>query len=209
MTRYTLLWRGQRSGPYTIDEIEQKLADSEIGLWHQVGDANSGMTVGDLIHQVNEEKRSLHLQQEQAQEREQREARQRVEHQNSLAIQRLQEENEALADELDNVRAAQNTPKISPTPFLPGYPAHPLPVVQRTSGQAITAFVFSLLNFVPGLNLITWLIAIILAHSALSDMRRDPSIGGQGFAVAALWITYTLLFLGLIIGVLIVIGARN
>jgi hypothetical protein len=209
MNQYTLFWRGQKSGPFTIEEIEQKLADNEIGLWHQVGDETSGLTVGDLLRQIDEEKRSLQLQQEQARERAQRETRQRLEQQNSQAIQRLQEENEALADELDNVRAAQSTPTVVSTPFVPGYPPHPPPVAQRASGQAITAFVFSLLNFVPGINLISWLIAIILAHSALSDMRRDPSLGGRGLAVAALWITYTLLFFGLIIGILIVIGSRS
>lgn len=209
MNRYTLFWRGQRSGPFTIEEIEQKLSDSEIGLWHLVGDEASGVTVGDLLRQIDEENRSLQLQQEQARERVQREARQRVEQQNSQAMQRLQEENEALADELDNIRAAQNIPKAVATPFVPGYLPHPPQVTQRASGQAITAFVFSLLNFVPGINLISWLIAIILAHSALSDMRRDPSLGGRGLAVAALWITYTLLFFGLVIGILIAIGSRS
>ena len=208
MNRYTLFWRGQRSGPFTIEEIEQKLAGNEIGLWHQVGDQTSEMTVGELLQQIGEDNRSLQLQQEQARERAQREARQRLEQQNSQAIQRLQEENEALADELDNMRAAQSTPKVVSTPFVPSYPPHLPPVPQRVSGQAITAFVFSLLNFVPGINAISWLVAIILAHSALSDMRRDPSIGGKGLATAALWITYTLLFLGLIC-ILIVLGARS
>ena len=208
MKRYTLFWRGQKSGPYTIEEIEQKLAENEIGLWHQVGDEHSEITVGELLRQVREEDRNQQLQKEQAREREQRETRLRAEQQNSQAILRLQEENEALADELDNMKAAQNVPQSFPSTVVPSYPPHPPQVAQRTSGQAITAFVFSLLNFVPGINLISWLVAIILAHSALSDMRRDPSIGGHGFAVAALWITYTLLFLGLVIGVLIVIGAR-
>jgi nitric oxide reductase large subunit len=209
MNCYTLFWRGQRSGPFTIEEIEQKLADNDIGLWHLVGDETSGLTVGDLLRQIDEEKRSLRLQQEQARQRAQRESEQKLEQQHSQAIQRLQEENEALADELDSVRASQSTSKVVGSPFVPGYPPQAPQVTQRASGQAITAFVFSLLNFVPGINLISWLIAIILAHSALSDMRRDPSLGGRGLAVAALWITYTLLFFGLVIGILIIIGSRN
>jgi hypothetical protein len=209
MNRYNLYWRGQKSGPFTIAEIEQKLADNEIGLWHQVGDDASGMTVGELLRQISDERKSLEQQQEQAREKAQREARQRVEQKNSQALQRLQEENEALAEELDKARTAQNAPKAVSTPFIPGYTPYPPQVAPRTSGQAITAFVFSLLNFVPGINFISWLVALVLAHSALSDMNRDPSLGGRGLAVAALWITYTLLFFGIIIGILIVIGSRS
>ena len=214
MNRYFLQWRGQRSGPYTIEEIEQKLTDNEIGLWHQVGDDGAGITVGDLLEQVNAQKREAQLQLEQTREREQGEARQRADYQHAQALQRLQEENEALADELENVKLSQQgNPSTPQSPFLPGYAQFPTPqpppVAQRTSGQAITAFVFSLLNFVPGINFISWLIAIVLAHSALADIRRDPSLGGRGLALAALWITYSLIFLGIIIGILIAIGAHN
>ena len=64
-----------------------------------------------------------------------------------------------------------------------------------------------LCNFVPYLNFVTWILALVFGHVALSQMKRDPAIEGRGMAIAGLVITYFLLLMGLTVGVLMV--AKN
>ena len=56
----------------------------------------------------------------------------------------------------------------------------------RTSGMAIAALVMGLCNFVPYLNFVTWILALVFGHVALSQMKRDPELGGRGMALAGL-----------------------
>jgi hypothetical protein len=59
-------------------------------------------------------------------------------------------------------------------------------VRSRTSGFAIASFVLSLVWLL-------WLgsaLAVIFGHIALSQMRRDTSLGGRGLAIAGLVIGY-------------------
>jgi len=81
----------------------------------------------------------------------------------------------------------------SPDPLAP--PVAPT----RTSGLAIATFVLSICNLIPFLNFVTWIVAIILGHIALSQTDRDPTLGGRRFAIAGLIITYSLLALALLI----------
>ncbi len=47
---YFILWKGQRSGPYSLADIQRQLAGGQISLWHQVeGHAAGVMTVRDLV----------------------------------------------------------------------------------------------------------------------------------------------------------------
>jgi len=97
---------------------------------------------------------------------------------------------------------------ISPVPTVQVAVLNPVPQ-RQTSGLAIGAFVCALLIFIPGIDLITWLPALILGHMALGQTRRDPTLGGRGLAVAALWITYIVLAIGAIaiaFWLLIVVG---
>ena len=87
---------------------------------------------------------------------------------------------------------------VSPS-YMPLAAASPLGAVPaRTNNVAIAAFVLSICNFIPLVNLISWVLAIILGHIALSQTERDPTLGGRRFAIAALIITYSLLAIGLI-----------
>ena len=57
-------------------------------------------------------------------------------------------------------------------------------------GIAITSFVLSLFFFVPFLNGITWLLALIFGHLALSNAGSRPSGKAATLAWIGLWITY-------------------
>lgn len=96
------------------------------------------------------------------------------------------------------LRSAPPSGDAAPAGGGPG-DSDPLMVPARTSGLAVAAFVLSLCNLIPGVNLITWIVAIILGHIALAQTDRDPALGGRRLAIAALIITYSLLALGLIV----------
>lgn len=70
--------------------------------------------------------------------------------------------------------------------------------IPQNSTLAIVAFVLSLLFFIPFLPLIGAILGIV----ALVLMKKDPKIGGKGFAIAAICIGFTIT----LIGVLILIG---
>jgi len=58
------------------------------------------------------------------------------------------------------------------------------------AGIAITSFVLSLFFFVPYLNGVTWLLALIFGHLALSNAGSRPSGKAATLAWIGLWITY-------------------
>ncbi|MGZ4611582.1 MAG: DUF4190 domain-containing protein [Kineosporiaceae bacterium] len=89
----------------------------------------------------------------------------------------------------------------TPQPYTGGHPpyqgyAYP---PRRTSGFAIASFVLSLVWMF-------WLgsvLAVVFGHIALTEMRRDPGVGGRGLAIAGLVIGYAalaLLLLALVFG---------
>ena len=52
---FHLRWRGQVSGPFSLAELQQKLADHEIGLWHEIGHAGEWTTLGEFLEQQDRE----------------------------------------------------------------------------------------------------------------------------------------------------------
>jgi hypothetical protein len=90
--------------------------------------------------------------------------------------------------------SATGAPTYVPAPAAPNQEVAP----NRTSGIAIAAFVLSICNFIPFVNFVAWIVAIILGHIALSQTERDPTLGGRRFAIAGLIITYSVLAIGLI-----------
>ena len=46
---YTILWRGQTSGPYSVEQIEQMLANRQVSLSHQVNDEGKMVFVEDFL----------------------------------------------------------------------------------------------------------------------------------------------------------------
>jgi hypothetical protein len=88
-------------------------------------------------------------------------------------------------------------PPDSPSPAVPAPaspPAHPAAVASaRTSALAIVSFVTGLLAWfsVPLIFLviptpICTVAAIICGHMARTEIRRDPTVQGDGFAIAGL-----------------------
>lgn len=84
----------------------------------------------------------------------------------------------------------------------PPEPAHTFPPAPaepgaHTSRLALAALALSLANFVPYLDFVTWLPALVCGHLALVRMERDPLLTGRWMAVTGLVITYFLLVMGL------------
>jgi hypothetical protein len=53
---FHLRWRGQISGPYSQQEILQKLDEHDIGLWHEIGHEGGWMTLGEFLEQQKRER---------------------------------------------------------------------------------------------------------------------------------------------------------
>jgi hypothetical protein len=62
--------------------------------------------------------------------------------------------------------------------------------VPATSGMAIASLVLSLCFFIPFVNFVHWLLALIFGHIALVQIKRNPAIGGRGLALAGVIISY-------------------
>lgn len=46
---FQLRWRGQVTGPLTLEEILRQLDDHEIGLWHEIGQGGQWTTLGEYL----------------------------------------------------------------------------------------------------------------------------------------------------------------
>lgn len=53
---FRLRWRGQISGPYSPQEILQKLDEHDIGLWHEIGNEGEWTTIGEFLEQQKRER---------------------------------------------------------------------------------------------------------------------------------------------------------
>jgi len=60
-------------------------------------------------------------------------------------------------------------------------------VATKTNVMAFAAIALAIMGFFTG---VTFIPAIVCGHIALSQFRRDPSIGGEGLAKAALIMSY-------------------
>lgn len=77
-------------------------------------------------------------------------------------------------------------------------------VATKTNVMAFTAMVLAILGFFTG---ITFIPAIVCGHIGLSQYKKDPSIGGEGLAKAALIMSYIVVgFIAFIIAAMIFIG---
>ena len=108
-------------------------------------------------------------------------------------------------------------PPVSPDSPSPAVPAPPYPPAaaavpeRRTSTYAVISFVFGLLTWfsLPLFFLVVptplcTLAAIAFGHLARGEIRRDPSLQGDGFAVAGLVMGWAMV-LGTVLAVVAVI----
>lgn len=72
-----------------------------------------------------------------------------------------------------------------------------LSATTRTSGLAITALIVAVCGFIPYVNFVSWIFALILGHLALIQIERSYALSGRWMAITALAITYFLLLVGL------------
>ena len=72
-----LRWRGRITGPYSLEEILRQLDDHEIGLWHEVGEGDRWIPLGEyLANRKREQERA----EEQNRERQLADARAPAQH---------------------------------------------------------------------------------------------------------------------------------
>ena len=182
--QFMLLWKGRESGPYSLEAIREKLGSGEISRMHQVNFNGKWMVLDEFLEK--------HAGREP-------EAQRKAEAERVTSLSHL-------------------LPPPPPPPLQPQYhpapgPAHEISTAVavapvRTSGLAIAALVMGLCNFVPFLNFVTWILALVFGHIALSQMKRDTALEGRGMAIAGLAITYFLLVLGLTFAVLMAVNKQ-
>lgn len=76
-------------------------------------------------------------------------------------------------------------------------PIFELSAMTRTSGIAIAALILSMCGFIPYVNFISWIFALLLGHIALVQIDRNSALTGRWMAITGLVITYFLLLAGI------------
>ena len=212
--QFLLLWKGRQSGPFTVAAIREKLSSGEISRMHQVNFNDRWIVLDEFL----EKHGGGDPEAQRRAEAEKREEQLRREFEQRLASERAQ--HSVLEDRLAEAESrASLSHLLPPPPPPPQYLPQPGPVIQtypvaaaappRTSGLAVAALVMGLCNFVPYLDCVTWILALVFGHVALSQMKRDPALQGRGMAIAGLIITYFLLVMGLSFVVLMVVNKQR
>ena len=173
---FLLRWKGVESGPFSLAEIGERLANGEISRLHQVQVGGSWKLLDDFLEQHPIEEREAALR---------------------------REFETRLADERSRHAEIEVLPPESEPPIF----AEPAPV--RTSGLAVAALIAGLCCFLPYVKLIAWIPALLFGHTALVQMKRDPSLGGWWIAVAGLAVTYFMLILGITYAALMIFHGRS
>ena len=163
---FLLRWKGVESGPFTIEEIRERLEMGEISRMHQVQVKGAWRLLDDLAELNPPDAGDMRQQVESL----------RREFEERLAAERGQDFAEVVPSD------AQPIFDVSPT--------------TRTSGVAIAALIAGLCCFIPYVNWVTWIPALALGHIALVQIQRDASLDGKWMAVAALVVAYFLVIMG-------------
>lgn len=206
-----LQWRGQRLGPWSLDEINRSLETGQIHSLYQVHVEGEWKTLRDYLAEQDLTASTQRREQEVASNAAMVTRR---EYEQKLSTEKATAEN--LRRQLQQTHEAQRQQVVSSQPQSvsshPGPQMIAMQMVPQTSGRisglAVASFVLSLCNFIPFVNLISWLLSIIFGHVALANISKDPNLGGRGLAIAGLVITYSLFALGLIFA-LFLMAASN
>lgn len=194
---YLLSWKGVRSGPFSLEQIRAQLAAGEISRVHRIGVGGGWPLLDEFLAQLRDPVAERH-----AAEMREREARLREEFAAELAAERTRLTPPAPAADPEPASPLSHLlPKEPPPPnFQPAPPIFdevPASSPTRTSGLAIASLVMALCNFIPFVGFFSWILALVFGHTALSQMKRDPGLGGRHMAIVGLAITYFLLVVGL------------
>jgi hypothetical protein len=198
--QHLLLWKGRQFGPFSVDQIREKLSAGDINRMHQIKIDGRWQILDEYLERLrgaeSEAKRQMETQ--------------------------LDEERAPLSHLIPKAAPPPPLPAFRPSfTSSPGSPSDnsedypgsdapppPFPMSQsRMSGFAITALVLGLVNcgfavtalligvnnFIPFVGLVLWILALVFGHIGLSQMKTDETLKGRGMAIAGLAITYFLL----------------
>ena len=88
-------------------------------------------------------------------------------------------------------------------------PIFELTAMTRTSSLAIAALIVAVCGFIPYVNSVSWIFALILGHAALVQIGRNQSLTGRWLANTGLAITYFLLLASLTYAALMIYHGRS
>lgn len=84
------------------------------------------------------------------------------------------------------------------TPSENNAPPPPLPSAPKTPGLAIASLVLGIISLMGGaILLLPTILAIVFGHLAHSRIRKDPTLGGSGIALAGLITGYVSILFGI------------
>jgi hypothetical protein len=180
MSSHHLRWKGQVTGPHTLEDIRALLAAGEVSRMHQIEHAGQWRSLDEFLRESEESERAHAAE---------------FARQDELDRRRIERE---LADE--RIRTAALEQQFA---WLQEKQARDREKVQtikkrKTSNLAVAAFVVSFCSFIPYVNFISWIPALILAHAALAEMDRDRNLDGRALAQGAIVISCTFLVLGVL-----------
>jgi hypothetical protein len=196
---YRLLWKGRESGPFPLEEIEARLVAGEISRLHQIQVNGRWQILDDFLEKLRHHSpvpthstisgRELGPVRETALEK----------------YARPGEPPSALGRLLPKwLRFGASHPApLDGEPFDADHPHEPA-FRPRLSVWALAALLLALCDFIPYVNFVSWIPALIFGHIALHRIDRDDTLFGRGLAVTALVITYFLLIVFLTFVVLMV-----
>ena len=88
-------------------------------------------------------------------------------------------------------------------------PIFDLSSITRTSGLAIAALILGVCGFIPYVNFVSWIFALIIGHLALVQLDRNASLTGRWMAVTGLAMTYFLVLVGVTYAALMIYHGRS
>ena len=88
-------------------------------------------------------------------------------------------------------------------------PIFELSAMTRTSGLAIAALIVAACGFIPYVNFVSWIFALILGHLALLQIDRNSALSGRWMAITGLAITYFLILVGVTYAALMIYHGRS
>lgn len=192
---HQLQWRGQAAGPWTIAQIREALASGEVHSLYQIHVEGRWLPLREHLESIDADelgRRATQL----GESLRQRDT-QKVEPVKAAGRRRLgfdgpvSKPNPFGRPPPVFVKSASGIPSLMPEASADaassGLDAAP------TCWLGVAAFVVSCACFVPYLNLVAWVPAIVLGHLALGQVRRQPQLEGRGLAVGALVIGYATL----------------
>jgi hypothetical protein len=180
MSSYRLRWKGQVTGPCTLEEIRARLASGDVSRMHQIEHGAQWRSLDEFLRETEEADRARSAERARNDELEHR----RMERE--AADERVR--TAALEQQFVWMRGKQGRDREQ----LLEVPK------RRTSNLAVAAFAVSFCSFIPYVNFVSWIPALILAHAALAEMDRDPSLEGRSLAQGAIILTSTFLVLGVL-----------